>query len=93
MSRKTKRLTTNDYINVLKYYKQDIPSRNLSIKSRAEEILAQKLCKCIKKVDKRVGGNEKKAIAICSKGVFTRKGLSRGKFECKKKNRVTFKKR
>jgi len=85
MSRKTKRLTTNDYINVLKYYKQDIPSSNLSIKSRAEEILAQKLCKCIKKVDKRVGGNER--------GVFTRKGLSRGKFECKKKNRVTFKKR
>jgi hypothetical protein len=93
MSRKTKRITTNDYIRVLKYYKLEIPSSNATIKSRAEDILAQKLCKCIKKVDKRVGGNEKKAIAICSKGVFTRKGLSRGKFECKKKNRVTFKKR
>lgn len=84
----SKNLSSRDYIKILNFYKINIPKNKVILKSKAEDILASKLCKCIKKV-----GLEKRAIPICSKGIFTRKGLKRGKFQCKKKNSVTFKKR
>ena len=42
-------LSNKDYLDILKYYK--IKTTNLNnkqIKSRAENILANKLCRCIK---------------------------------------------
>jgi hypothetical protein len=50
---------------------------------QAENILSEKLCRCIKKVDEN---DEKKSIAICTKTIFNRKGLKRGKFNCKVKD-------
>ena len=45
-------LSNKDYLDILQYYK--IKTNNLNnkqIKSRAENILAGKLCRCIKKND------------------------------------------
>ena len=93
-------LTKNDYEKILNYY--NIPfSLNdsfKSIKNKAENILAEKLCKCIKKVKNNNSGNsdntisesddESRAIAICNDTVFRRKGIRHTSFTCKKKPRL-----
>jgi hypothetical protein len=79
-------LTNKDYVNILKFYKLDVPRSKRLLKIAAEKVLNDKLCKCIKKVDsKNEKKNEKKSIAICTKSIFQNKGLRRGKFTCKKK--------
>jgi hypothetical protein len=83
------RLTNNDYKEILQYYKKKIPKTYNAIKFSAEKILAEKLCRCIKKVDVK---NENRSIGICTKTIFNRKGYTRGKFTCKGKPSVTFRK-
>jgi len=75
-------LTNKDYVNILKFYKKNIPKSKRILKMTAEKILNDKLCKCIKKVDP---DDESKSIAICTSAIFNRKGIKRGKFTCKKK--------
>ena len=82
-------ITKNDSIHILNYYKIKIPSSNKLIKEKAESILAEKLCRCIKKIDPE---NEAKSIGICTKTIFSRKGYTRGKFNCKKNQSVEFRK-
>ena len=74
-------LTKNDYIKILEYYRLHIPKTMPLLKKKAEDMLALKLCKCIKKVSP---DNEPKAIGICSRTIFNRKGLQRKSFKCKK---------
>jgi hypothetical protein len=79
------KLTSKDYVNIMKYYKIDITRmKKNDIKQMAEHLLATKLCKCIKSIKNRSGASEKKAIAICYNSVITRKGLKTFKFKCKK---------
>ena len=59
------------------------------LKNTAEKIMSEKLCRCIKKIDKE---NEERAIGICTKTIFNRKGYTRGKFKCKGKSTVKFNK-
>ena len=73
-------LKNKDYVNILKFYKMNIPKSKRLLKQQAENILSEKLCKCIKKV-----GPELKSIPIFTKSIFNRKGLKRGKFNCKVK--------
>jgi hypothetical protein len=82
-------LTNTDYIKILQFYKKSIPKSNKQLKKDAENILSTKLCKCIKKVDPL---NEPRSIGICSRSIFNKKGYTRGKFKCKNKKSVTFKK-
>jgi hypothetical protein len=82
-------LTNNDYVSILKYYKINIPRSKRLLKKQAEKIMAEKLCKCIKKIDPT---NEAKSIGICTKTIFNRKGYTRGTFQCKKKQSVKFRK-
>jgi hypothetical protein len=82
-------LTNNDYISILNYYQKSIPTSKKETKKQAEKIMATKLCKCIKKIDTR---NEAKSIRICTKTLFQNRGFSRGRFKCKPKNSVTFRK-
>lgn len=82
---KTSTLTKEDYIKILTFYKKKIPSSFSEIKRESEQILANKLCKCIKKLDPI---NEARSIGICSKSIFNRKGLSRGTFKCRGKRFV-----
>ena len=82
-------LTNKDYISILKYYNKKIPKSKMLIKIQAEKIMAEKLCKCIKKIDPIY---EAKSIGICTKTIFNRKGLTRGQFQCKKTQSVKFRK-
>ena len=82
-------LTIHDYKFILQYYNKSIPKSSRLLKMAAEKILAEKLCRCIKKVDPK---NEARAIGICTKSIFNRKGFTRGKFKCKGKATIKFKK-
>jgi len=75
-------LTINDYKHILEFYKKSIPKTKRILKMQAEKLLASKLCRCIKKVDK---GSEARSIGICTKTIINNKGFTRGKFTCKKK--------
>jgi len=44
-------LTNNDYKQILEYYKKHKPQSSRLLKKKAEEIIAKKLCRCIKKID------------------------------------------
>ena len=91
------RLSLNDYMSILKFYKIDVSRmKKKAIKQKAEEILAEKLCRCIKKVDKHLEKEKKnkkrkntkqkaesRAIAICKNSIFTKKKISVTKFNCK----------
>jgi hypothetical protein len=86
------RLSLNDYISILKFYKIDVSHmKQKAIKQKAEAILAEKLCRCIKKVDKSLKNEikynkktfESSAIAICKNSIFTKKNISPAKFKCK----------
>jgi hypothetical protein len=85
------RLSLNEYKSILKYYNIDITGMKQSIiRKQAEDILAEKLCRCIKAVDKskaktKSNREETKAIAICKNSIFTKKNLKISKFTCKKK--------
>lgn len=95
-------LKQSDYIKILNYYDIAFSPKDSSktIKHKAETILAEKLCKCIKKVKKsdsvdagsddndNQSESESKAIAICSNSIFEKKGLERGLFDCKKKPKL-----
>ena len=73
-------INNTDYKKILNYYGINIPKSANTLKKTAEDILAEKLCSCIKKV----GGkdNESRAIGVCTRTVLNKKGLSRGKFKC-----------
>jgi hypothetical protein len=92
-------LKKNDYEKILNYY--DIPfsssDSSKKIKNKAEEILAEKLCKCIKKVKNDIpsintnddeSADESRAIAICNDNIFRRKGIRHGLFSCKNKPKL-----
>lgn len=82
-------LTNADYTSILNYYKIPI-SKNMTkedIKNEAEKILASKLCKCIKKVDKK-GKSESRAISLCRNAVIQKKGYEIFRFSCKNKPKL-----
>lgn len=81
------KITTKDYKSILSYYNQPIPGSSKLLKEKAEKILAEKLCRCIKQVDPI---NEQKSIGICTKTIFNRRGLTRGVFKCTGKRKVEF---
>ena len=83
------KLNTNDYKQILEYYNELIPKSSQLVKQQAEHILASKLCRCIKKIDKK---NEARSIGICTKTILNSKGLTRGKFKCKKRSTIKLKK-
>jgi hypothetical protein len=83
-------LTKSDYEKILNYYNIPFSPSDSSkqIKNKAEEILAGKLCKCIKKVKDGSDIDESRAIAICNDTVFRCKGIRHSDFTCKKKSRL-----
>lgn len=74
------RLTSNDYLTILDYYNIDYRGiKKTRRKLLAKNILANKLCRCIKKIS-----NKTQSIAICKNSIFTKKRLTFGRFKCKK---------
>ncbi len=77
-------LTHDDYRVVLKYY--GINKKTMTVKqtrTAALDILANKLCRCIKKI-----GDDKQGIAICKNSVLGKKSLKNGRFTCKKRAKL-----
>jgi len=84
-------LTNEDYINILTYYKMSIPMSKRLLKKQAENIMSEKLCKCIKKVKKSNKNiSEGRAIGICTKTIFNKRGFTRSNFKCKKNRTLKF---
>ena len=82
------KLNNDDYKKILEYYKKPIPKSEELIKNFAEQIIGQKLCRCIKKI----GAPEERSIGICTKTIINNKGYTRGKFNCKGKSSIILKK-
>ena len=92
-----KTLNHADYIKILKYYKMRIPNSAKTVKRAAEQMVATKLCRCIKKVGSDLAASQSKAndkpasIGICTRSVINRKGLRANSFKCTKKRISLFK--
>lgn len=79
-------LSYGDYKAILRFYDIDYSRmKNKQVKTIAESALANKLCRCIKKVDPK---DESRSIGICTDSVIRKKGLSISGFTCKKKPRL-----
>ena len=79
-------LSKSDYKTILSYYRVSFKGKSdLWIKEKAENILASKMCRCIKKVKKTSNVTEKAAIAICKNSIFTKRNIRNARFSCKKK--------
>ena len=80
-------LSPTDYLNIMKFYKIDVSNMGKNeIKMVAEDILANKLCKCIKKITPLLK-KEQNAIAVCKKSVLHTKKIKSFGFRCKKRAR------
>lgn len=77
-------ITKKDHIAVLDYYGIDHSSMSASnVKEKAETLLAEKLCRCIGKVDKaKTNESKSRAIGVCRRNVLHRKGVDVHKFSC-----------
>ena len=85
-------LTNKDYLDIMRFYRIDVSNMtNKNIKKKAENILANKLCKCIKKVDPQLT-KEQNTIALCRKSVMTNKNIKNYGFKCKGKIKLIPKK-
>lgn len=89
-------LSIDEYKDILSYYDIDFSNKTKKqIYITAENILANKLCKCIQKVKKslsktkksRTKKNTQTAVAICKDSVLAKKGITIQKFKCKDKAR------
>ena len=82
--------TQQDYITILNFYKiKNIDKLSKrEIKKYAENLLADKLCRCIKKVIKNNKLPQPAAIAICKESVIKRKKLKINRFTCKNKPKL-----
>jgi len=81
-------LTDSDYKTILKYYNIDFNKlKKREIKKKAENVLADKLCKCIKRVGYK-STDETRAIQICRNKVIAEKNLNIYKFTCKNKPKL-----
>jgi hypothetical protein len=85
-----RKLTKQDYTNILHFYKTKIPKSARILELQAERLLGEKLCRCITKLGPT---NKNRSIGICTKTVINNKGYTRGKFSCKKKQYVILSKR
>jgi hypothetical protein len=84
-------LKAKDYHSILTFY--NVPLEGKTRKTRrnlAEQLLATKLCRCIKKVARKSKTRkENRAIPICRDAVIKRKGYRIRKFTCKKRNYIS----
>ncbi len=82
-------LTKKDYEKILKYYGVDIPNKTplRKIRQNAEQLLANKLCRCIKGVRYKTGVIKRvnNPVAVCSNAVLTRRGLTYSRITCKRR--------
>jgi hypothetical protein len=81
-----KDLSNSDYKKILEFYEKPVPKSQRLLKNTAENVLAEKLCTCIKRVSPT--GDEKRAIGICTKTILNKRSIRRGSFTCKTKRTI-----
>jgi len=104
---KSHKMTIKDYKKILNYYDIDYSALSTdTIKNKVHNILAEKLCRCIKKVQGNGNSKSKKskkgkksksegegrAIGICKNSVITKKNIKIFTFNCKKRAKLNPKK-
>jgi len=75
---------------ILLSYGKTVPQSTTSRRIKAEQILTLKLCRCLKKLEPRFQGQ---AVGICTKTIFGKKGLTRGKFKCNQKQTAKYRRK
>jgi hypothetical protein len=85
------KLTRGDYLKILHHYQPR--TRKLSwskmttksVKERAHRILAEKLCRCLKKVSNTTNSDsdEGRRIAYCTRSIFKNRCIQHHGFRCK----------
>lgn len=88
------KLTASNYNKILKHYKKRIPKTTRKKREQTEDVMAKKMCSCIKKVKgyerntrKKKPLKENSKIAICTKSIFGNRGLKYNRITCKKRSR------
>ena len=84
-------LSSMEYKKIAQFYNIPKPS-DKTYKEIAEDVLAGKLCKCIKKVRSRQQVLEKAAIGVCRKSIFKNRGIDFYNFKCKTGQKLISKK-
>ena len=85
------KLNKNDYKKVLNFYNLSIPKSERLLIKKAQDVLASKLCGCIKKVSNK-SVQESKSVGICRNSVLKKKGIKAHGFKCKDTPRFLTKK-
>ena len=78
------KLTDADYKTIIQHYRENLPKTAKLRKKRAERLIADKLCSCIKKITKS-SKNKSRSIGICTYSVIKNRGMKFKKFSCTKK--------
>ena len=76
-------LSSTDYRKIAHFYQIPKPN-NKSYKEISEDVLASKLCKCIKKVRTSRQVDESAAIGVCRDSIFKNRNIDFYNFKCKK---------
>jgi len=85
------KLSVKDYEMIIKHYGKRVPKTARKKKQKAEDLMALKLCSCIKKVTRKSSTkpkNEARSIGICSVSVIKNRGMKYKSFTCKKPRRI-----
>lgn len=75
----------SDYNMILNHYEVPIPKSRRIKRKMVEDLLSDKMCRCIKSVEKTSKLKEPAAIAICNQSIFRNRGLKYNKLKCKPK--------
>ena len=83
-------LSEKDHELIIQHYGKVIPRTKKAKKSKAERLVAQKLCSCIKKITKKSRKKplRARAIGICSYSVVKNRGMKHHGFTCSKKSKI-----
>ena len=85
------KLNKNDYKKILNFYNLSIPKSERLLIKKSQDVLANKLCRCIKQVSIK-GAQESKSVGICRNSVLKKKGVKARGFKCKDTPRFLTKK-
>lgn len=83
------KLTRGDYLKILHHYQPRTHKITLSkmttksVKEDAHRILAEKLCRCLKKSTRTANSEEGRRIAYCTRSIFNNRGMRQHGFRCK----------
>ena len=84
------KLSEKDHELIIQHYGKVLPKTKRAKKSKAERLVAQKLCSCIKKITKksRKKSTRSRAIGICSYAVVKNRGMKHHGFTCSKRSKI-----